>query len=396
LLPVGYVYGQWVRRLPDAAGEAAYTAQVFPPIVSYFTGWIMLLAYFTVCPWEAIALGKIAAYIFPALDSIQLYRVAGEPVYLYRLLLGIAMTVFLTVINYRGVRLSANFQKAMTSTVLLLFLVIVAISGVRGAAANLHPVFRATPLVSILLTLQIVPYFLTGFESIPKYAEEANFGMDGKRYMLAIAMTLGVGASFYALCIGAVSYIAPWQALLGRRFATAIAFEQALGRHWPVQLILTMAMFGLFQCFNGNFAASTRMLFAFSRNGSIVASLARIHPQFQTPSSAIVALGTGTLATLFLGDAVLVPVTEVSSAAAAFGWLAACISLFLVQPGRARVFAVFGGLAALALVLMKFLPIMPGHFTLAEYVSLAIWLIIGAALRRARGAFRSAAAHTPM
>jgi len=27
LLPVGYVYGQWVQRLPDAAGEAAYTAR---------------------------------------------------------------------------------------------------------------------------------------------------------------------------------------------------------------------------------------------------------------------------------------------------------------------------------------------------------------------------------
>src|SRR5213075_2050677 len=45
LLPVGYVYGQWVRRLPDAAGEAAYTAQVFPLIGSYFTGWMMLLAH---------------------------------------------------------------------------------------------------------------------------------------------------------------------------------------------------------------------------------------------------------------------------------------------------------------------------------------------------------------
>src|SRR6202043_762318 len=50
-LPLGYVYGQWVLRLPDAASEAAYTAQVFPPIVSFFTGWIMLLAYFIVCPW---------------------------------------------------------------------------------------------------------------------------------------------------------------------------------------------------------------------------------------------------------------------------------------------------------------------------------------------------------
>jgi len=67
LLPVGYVYGQWVQRLPDAAGEAAYTAQVFPPVVSYFTGW-MMLAYFIVCPWEAVAVGKLVAYIFPSLN----------------------------------------------------------------------------------------------------------------------------------------------------------------------------------------------------------------------------------------------------------------------------------------------------------------------------------------
>src|ERR1700730_1230798 len=149
LLPVGYVYGQWVKRLPDAAGEAAYTAQVFPPIVSYFTGWMMLLAYFIVCPWEAVALGKIAAYIFPALDSFPLYRVAGQPVFLPRLILGIALTLLLATINYRGIRLSANFQKTMSSTVLLLFLVIVGVSAARGAPANFYPVFRTTPFVSI-------------------------------------------------------------------------------------------------------------------------------------------------------------------------------------------------------------------------------------------------------
>jgi len=51
---VGYVYGQWVQRLPDAAGEAAYTAQVFPPIVSYFTGWMMLLAVLYRCSVGAV------------------------------------------------------------------------------------------------------------------------------------------------------------------------------------------------------------------------------------------------------------------------------------------------------------------------------------------------------
>jgi APA family basic amino acid/polyamine antiporter len=401
LLPVGYVYGQWVKRLPDAAGEAAYTAQVFPPIVSYFTGWMMLLAYFIVCPWEAVALGKIAAYIFPSLDSFELYRVAGQPVFLPRLILGIALTLLLATINYRGIRLSANFQKIMSSMVLLIFLVLVFISGVRGAPANFHPVFRATPFLSIILTLQIVPYFLTGFESVPKYAEEANPDFRQTSYMQAIGLALGVGALFYALSITAVAYIAPWQSLLGKRFATALAFEQAIGKHWPVQLILTMALFGLFQCFNGNFAASTRMIFAFARRGTLSTRFATVHERFSTPSVAVIGITVGTLLGLLLGDAILVPITEVGSMASALGWLAACLSFWLVE-GRSRrehpelegahsrrlhrivtrAITALGISVSLLLLVMKLIPAFPGHFTTAEWIALAIWLLIGATLRR--------------
>jgi basic amino acid/polyamine antiporter, APA family len=391
LLPVGYVYGQWVQRLPDAAGEAAYTAQVFPPIVSYLTGWMMLLAYFIVCPWEAVALGKIAAYIFPSLDRVELYRVAGQPVFLPRLILGIALTLLLATINYRGIRLSANFQKAMSSTVLLIFLILVGISAARGRAANFHPFFRATPFASILLTLQIVPYFMTGFESVPKYAEEANPEFRSKSYMQAIALALGVGAAFYALCIVAVAYIAPWPALLGQRFATAIAFEQGIGKHWIVQLILVMALFGLFQCFNGNFAASARLLFAYARRGTIAPQFAAIHEKFSTPGVAVLGITTGTLVCLFLGDALLVPVTEVGSMASALGWLAACVSFWLVDANpRKRLVASLGACVSLLLVLMKLLPSFPGHFSGFEWLALAIWLLLGAALHRPSGSSKTA------
>jgi len=44
MLPVAIVYGQWVAAASDAAGEAATPAQVFRPVVSYFTGWMMLAA----------------------------------------------------------------------------------------------------------------------------------------------------------------------------------------------------------------------------------------------------------------------------------------------------------------------------------------------------------------
>src|SRR5271165_6512382 len=174
LLPIGYVYGQLVAAMPDAAGEVAYTAKVFPQSISFATGWMMILAYFIVCPWEAVAVGKIAGYIFPALDSIELYRIAGQPVYLPHLVIGLALTALVTLVNYRGIRLSATFQNWSTFGTLALFAVFVAIGVTRGSPANFPPLFTHTRLVSILLVLQIVPYFMTGFESVSKAAEEAS------------------------------------------------------------------------------------------------------------------------------------------------------------------------------------------------------------------------------
>src|SRR6266849_3551711 len=357
LLPVGYVYGQWVQRLPDAAGEAAYTAQVFPPIVSYFTGWMMLLAYFIVCPWEAVAVGKLAAYIFPSLDSFELYRVDGQPVFLPRLLLGIVLTLFLAILNYRGIRLSANFQNWTTTLVLLLFVALLGISAVYGAPSNFHPAFQGAPWISIVLTLQIVPYFMTGFESAPKVAEEAHLEFPSTGFFRAIAMALFVGAGFYVLAIAAVAYVAPWQGLLGKHFVTAIAFEQALGARWPVRLILLMAMFGLFQCFNGNFVASSRLLFAYGRRGTIPPRFGEVHGKYLTPSVAVLGITVGTLA--------------------------ACVSFWLVEKRISmRVVTGLGIMVSLLLFLMKVLPIIPGHFSLGEWIALGIWLSLGTILHR--------------
>jgi basic amino acid/polyamine antiporter, APA family len=383
LLPVGYVYGQWVQRLPDAAGEAAYTAQVFPPIGSYLTGWMMLLAYFIVCPWEAVAVGKLAAYIFPSLNSFELYRVAGQPVFLPRLVLGVALTVFLAVLNYRGIRLSASFQNWTTGMVLLLFVVLLGISGARGSTANFHPMFRATPFVSILLTLQIVPYFMTGFESAPKVAEEAHPGFRSTGFFRAIVMALFAGAGFYVLAVAAVAYIAPWPGLIGKRFATAIAFEQALGARWPVRLILIMALFGLFQCFNGNFVASSRLLFAYGRRSTIDPRFGTVHEKYLTPSVAVLGIATGTLVGVLLGDALLVPVTEVGSMASALGWFAACLSFWIVEKRTSmRMVTGLGIAVSLLLFLMKMLPIFPGHFSPAEWSAFGIWVVLGVILYR--------------
>jgi basic amino acid/polyamine antiporter, APA family len=382
LLPIGYVYGKLVAAMPDAASEIAYTAKVFPRAVSFATGWMMTLAYFIVCPWEAVAVGRIAAYIFPSLDSLELYRIAGRPVYLPHLLIGLGLTGLLTLLNYRGIRLSATFQNWTSFGTIALFVVFVACGVAKGAPGNLPPLFTHAPWISVLLVLQIVPYFMTGFESVTKAAEEASPEFRTTGFFAAIWMAILVGILFYTIVTAAVSYAAPWRQLTGEKFMTAVAFEQAVGSRWIVSVILAAAVLSLFKVFNGNLIAASRMLFALGRRGLVDSRVALVHPQNQTPAVAVICVGLATAACMFLGDAILVPITEVGSVAAASGWLATCASYFWMKPGLAQRFAAgVGALIALALVLMKIIPAVPGHFSVYEWIALAVWCSVGIALR---------------
>lgn len=391
LLPVGWVYGRFVIAMPDAAGEIAYTSAVFPRAASFATGWMMTLAYFIVCPWEAVAVGRIAAYIFPRIDSIELYRVAGRPVFLPHLMVGLALTALLTVLNYRGVRLSATFQNWTSFGTLALFVIFVALGASRGSIANVPPLFTHTPLVSILLVIQIVPYFMTGFESVGKAAEEASPDFRARGFYRAIWMAIAIGILFYASIVAAVAFVAPWRQLVGEKFMTAVAFQQALGARWIVNIILAAALLSLFKCFNGNFVAASRLLFALGRRGMIASGVGAIHGQFRTPSAAVLCVGLATAACMLMGDAILVPVTEVGSVACAIGWAATCASCLALErssPERMRLsaaehaLAAFGLVVAMAMALMKLLPFIPGHFTAYEWIALSVWIVLGAVSAR--------------
>ncbi len=395
LLPIGWVYGKLVIAMPDAAGEIAYTSAVFPRSISFATGWMMTLAYFIVCPWEAVAVGRIAAYIFPALDSMEIYRVAGRPVYLPHVLVGLALTALLTILNYRGVRLSATFQNWTSFGTLALFVLFVGLGVTRGSRANFPPLFTHTPLISILLVIQIVPYFMTGFESVGKAAEEASSDFRASGFYRAIWMAIFIGVLFYASIVAAVAFVAPWRQLIGEKFMTAVAFQQALGSRWIVNIILAAALLSLFKCFNGNFVAASRLFFSLGRRGMITAHAGTIHPRFQTPSMAVLSVGLATGACMLLGDAILVPIAEVGSVACAIGWTAACASCLALARARSNVIplsatergmAVFALLVATALVLMKIVPVIPGHFTFYEWIALGIWILLGLAAATTRRA----------
>ena len=382
LLPIGYVYGHLVQAIPDAAGEAAYVSYFFPPSVSFATGWMVFLSYFLTCPFEALAAGRIVGYLVPSLNRMELYRLGGYPVYLPHVALGLVITVVLVWLNYRGVQASAIVAKTTTFTFLALVMVFALAGAANGTPGNFHPLFSHSPLISILLVWQVVPWLLGGFESVGKYAEEASPDFKGRNYFVAIVLTILVGLGFFWIVILAVSYVAPWQSLKTfQQFPTALAFESALHAHWIVVLILSSALVALLQAFNANLVASSRLMFAMARRELLYPKMAAVHARNHTPSVAILAVGAASLIAMLLGEAALIPILNVGAIASAVAWLAGCASYWRMNPGlRGRLAAGFGLLVTSSMIAAKLLPFVPGHFTRYEWIALAIWFAIGLAL----------------
>ncbi len=384
LFPIAHTYGRLVRHIQDAGAEIAYTEGVFPSWISFAAGWTMVLSYAIVCPWEAVATGNLLARVFPALNSVPLYTVAGSPIFAPRLGVGLALTVLVAAVNYRGIDPSGLFQDVMTFGLLAIFAVFTLLGFTRGSAANMQPLFAhagsAGAWLSILLVLQIVPYFMTGFESVAKGSEEARHGFDPRGFTRAIYAALIAGFLFYVIIIAVVTYVYPWREIVSGHVRTEVAFERTFGSHAVAQLILLGAFLSLLKIFNGNFVAATRMLFAIGRRSLVHPALGRVHPRYHTPMVAIGLMALLTAGAAMFGDAILVPITEVGSLAVGVGWLSACAAYLARDlPGRrdGAVLAWAGVAVSVAIVLMKAVPGIPGSFTRSEWVAFLAWSAAG-------------------
>src|SRR5436190_7798434 len=381
LFPIAHTYARLVQQIPDAGAEIAYTERVFPPLVSFTAGWTMVLSYAIVCPFEAVATGNLLARVFPALNTHHLYTIAGSPIYAPRVAIGLILTIVIVVVNYRGIKPSGLFQDVMTFGLLATFAIFTLLGFARGSSANMQPLFapNRSPWLGIFLVLQIVPYFMTGFESVAKGSEEAKSGFDPRGFAKAIYAALVAGFLFYIIIIAVVTYVYPWQEIVAGHVRTEVAFERTFDSHAIAQLILLGAFLSLLKIFNGNFVAATRMLYAIGRRNLVHPSLGRVHTVHGTPVVAIALMALLTAAAAMFGDAILVPITEVGSLAVGVGWLSACAAFLLRRDGNADdrsappLMAWLGCAVSAAIILMKVIPSVPGSFTRPEWIAFATW-----------------------
>jgi APA family basic amino acid/polyamine antiporter len=111
-------YAELASKFPRAGGE-----------IDLLRGWLLIGAYVSSLAFYVTASGTLLSQLFPSLETIPLYTIAGTEVYLPMLLVGAALAVLVCVVNCYGTGLGAGTQ-------LVLFVSMLAIGAVSSSSAS--------------------------------------------------------------------------------------------------------------------------------------------------------------------------------------------------------------------------------------------------------------------
>ncbi|MCB0493446.1 MAG: APC family permease [Cyclobacteriaceae bacterium] len=350
MLFIGFCYAEVTAMLPVSGGEVAYAYKAYNTSKSFIVGWSLAFGYISVSAFEAISIGKITSYLFPAIDRWPLYSINGDTIFGSHLLLALVFVSIITWINYVGVQGSMRFQVYLTIAFLIIVITVVIASFYKSDINNLKPYFVATEEVGvlggILAVFATVPFWLVGFDTIPQGAEEAKSSVSPRTIGLLIIISIVTAVLFYILLIMSTSMIGNWQSLLDAELLTAKAFELAFGSQLIVDGILVAILIGLLTSWNGFFLAGSRVLFAMGRGRIIAPALGKAHAKYKTPYNAVLFSGIITLIASFLGRGAMIAFVDVGSFCIAAAFLGVSFSFLELRksfPNQHRPYLTPGG-----------------------------------------------------
>ena len=387
---VGLTYAELTPALPLAGGELVFSYRAMGYNASWFTGWMITLAYLGVAAWEGPALSNALGFLFGnALpDLVVLYELQGSQVTGMFLLIGIVGAIVMTVLNLAGAKSSAIFQTPATVAMAIGGIAFFVSGVATGDVENLKPMFTdGQGLVAVILA---VPAMFVGFDVIPQAAEEMNMPLNkiGKIMIIAIVMA----ATWYIIMILGTAMSTPGDVLAGYVndpdcVPVANCFAYALGSPVWGKLMICAAMCGILTSWNGFIVGASRVIFSMARAHMLPGIFAKVNKK-GVPVAAILLVGIVTILSPLLGKSALVWFVD----AAAFGTVVAYFMVSLSfcilrkkEPELDRPFKVKGGgfvgFMAVGVALFfcsLYLPIYsPAPLTGIEWILVGGWAVLG-------------------
>jgi basic amino acid/polyamine antiporter, APA family len=403
MMLVGLCYAELATAFPVTGGEVAYAYALYGPGTSFVTGWFLALSSIATTAFEAISLGWILSAMVPGLDGPAVYTLAGEPVRVGSLVIGILGTAILTWLNYRGAGAAARVQDVLTWALLATSAWFIIAAMTAGSADHLQPLFASVsdrPVWrGVLTVMATAPFWYAGFDVIPQMMGERAPGSSLRAAGTMILLSIAVAAAFYVLVIISSSMTMPWRELLGLPMPTAEGFRRAFHSELLAQVVLAAAVLGLVTTWNSVFMFASRVLFTLGRARLVTPLMGEAHPRYGSPSASVLFVGIASAAAVLLGRGALLPIVNVAGICLAGAALLICVGVIrfrraapeIDRPYRVPGGAVTAGLAAavcfwmVAWALIE--PALAGGVPL-EWIVLGGWGVLGALLWALGGATR--------
>jgi basic amino acid/polyamine antiporter, APA family len=259
---------------PESGGTYVYGRERLGPFWGYLAGWGFVVGKTASCAAMALT---VAAYTLPDAD---------RPI---RTALAVVVVLALAGLNYRGVQKSAWLTKIIVAITLFVLAVAVAASTTGGTISTEHlQPFPGSSVGGILQSAGLLFFAFAGYARIATLGEEVR---DPQRTIpKAIPIALGITLVVYTLVA-----VASLTALGPERLAATddpLAGAVAAGT-WSelTPLVRVGAAVAALGSLLALVLGVSRTTFAMARDGHLPSHLSAVHPRFQVPHHAEIAVG---------------------------------------------------------------------------------------------------------
>src|SRR5579859_3431274 len=295
---------------PFSGGEYVYVRDAYGPLPGFLYGWSWFLiakpaSIATVTAGLVRVLGTFSAFSFLP-HVFFAWRVTSERVLVvnYGHLVAIAAAVFITGLNYVGVRKAGNFQFALTvlKIVMIIGIACVALTAASGAWSNFGTSFAGAKggIAGFMAALVAALWAYDGWNDLNMVSEEIQ--RPEKTIPVALILGVAIVAVLYMGMNAGIQRALPASAIAQAAVPAAAASEAAIG-HLGVSLVSIGMIISMLAGLNGTVMSGGRIPFAVARDGYLFKALGEVHPKFHTPALALVIQCIGSVVLIVLGGA---------------------------------------------------------------------------------------------
>ncbi len=281
-------YAELGAMRPQAGGEYVYVRDAYGPLGGFLYAWTTLLiskpaSIATITTGFVRILGE-----FPAFSFFTHPILSAPLVVTYGQLAAIAAAVFISFLNYIGVKKAGEFQLVFTLLKVGIIVGIVVICfGYRGGGwNNFASTFTGAKggIAGFMAALVAALWAYDGWNDLNMVAGEIR--QPERNIPIALIAGVATVGALYVLVNAGVQYVLPAADIAGSPRPASDAVALILGALGASVVSAGMAL-SMLVTLNGTTMSGARVPFAAARDGYFFPSVARVHPRFLTPSVAI-------------------------------------------------------------------------------------------------------------